>query len=284
MKDNNQPCNFFCLLEDGAVKKIPLTNKVIPSIKKIFIDGNTALFNDVEEINFDGNYNIAENEILYVEMALPKNLVEAIGSPIETPNLDLKNDIIKALFWHENGETYFQNFDKRKLLKNKNVMIFSKDTFDRLENDAFVVDDFINAVHKDGKFFFKSFVNANKIFSLADYYREATNDDIVSFAGHNLISLDQDWFTNNSNSIIRKQITLLQKSKTLDSADTKKIKKHANKFKLAISLDDEGKICFPNDKKQCKEILLFLNEQYWIGLITGTKFKTTSKRKVKEAV
>jgi hypothetical protein len=87
----------------------------------------------------------------------------------------------------------------------------------------------------------------------------------------------------NTNSVIRKQITLLQKSKALAGANTGQIKADAHNFQLEIALDKKNKICFPNYKKACKEILLFLNEQYWTGLITGTKFKTNAKREIKEA-
>ncbi len=280
-KQEKIECNFFCILESGEVRKILLTQAIIPEIKGIFIDSGAALFDDAEEIEFDGNYNIDSNEILYVELALPDNVTEAAKNPIGIADLDLATEDIKTLFWYENGVYYFQNFDKRKLLKNKSVIYYSNQTYNKLENNAFVVETIVNAVHKDDRLYFVSYVNANKIFSLAAFYQDATDDEIKTFSTHAKISLDQDWFITSTNSIIRKQITLLQKSKTLDGADTNKIKKHAKKFKLGIELDANGKICFPNDKKACKEILLFLNEQYWVGLISGHKYKTNSKREVK---
>ena len=82
-----------------------------------------------------------------------------------------------------------------------------------------------------------------------------------------------------SNSIIRKHITFLLGSDILKSANTKKIKNSAKKFELGIDLDLQGRIVFPQDPKSCREILSFLNEHYYIGLITGTKYKTNSNRK-----
>ncbi|MBE2290161.1 MAG: hypothetical protein IAE95_11435 [Chitinophagaceae bacterium] len=219
-------CNFFCILESGDVRKILLTQKIIPEIREIFVTGGAALFDDVEEIVFDGNYNIDNNEILYVKLALPDNVLEVADNPIGIADLDLASEDIKTLFWYEDGVYYFQNFDKRKLLKNRSVIFYSNQTYDKLENNAFVVETIVNAVHKNERLYFVSYSNANKIFSLAAYYQDATDEEIRTFSTHASITLDQEWFITNTNSIIRKQITLLQKSKTLDGADTKKIKKH----------------------------------------------------------
>lgn len=63
----------------------------------------------------------------------------------------------------------------------------------------------------------------------------------------------------------------------MEKAKPKSIKTSAKKFNLNIELQD-GKVLLPNDKKVCKDILTFLNEQYYIGLITGNKYRTNSKR------
>ena len=189
----------------------------------------------------------------------------------------MNTEIVKALFWYESGTYYFQNFDKRKLLNNKNVITYDNQTYSKLENNAFIVENVVNAIYKDDKFYFTSYANANRIFSLTDFYEEASNEKIDDFATNDKVDFDLDWLKINANSIIRKQITLLQKSGTLENSDTNKIKNSAKKFKLTIDLED-GKIKFPNDKIQLKNLLTFLNEQYYIGLITGNKYKTNSKR------
>jgi hypothetical protein len=272
-------CNFFAILTDGSLRKINLLQKITPSIKNIFVDnGNYLLNDDTEEIKFDGNYVVQEDEVLYVNMALPNELTEAMQNSIEIPILDLNNDQIKTLFWHDAKTYYFQNFDNRKLLRNKSVIFYDKQTYNKLEENAFVIESVVNAIYKNGKFYFVSYANANKIFSLLDFYEAASDEKIEEFAKHKNVIFDEVWLIANTNTLIRKQITLLQKSKILDKANTKKIQSKAKKFNLAISVDAKGKIIFPNDKKEFKEILIFLNEQYYIGLISGNKYKTNSKR------
>ena len=274
----NVTCNFFAILKDDTVRKIDLLQTITADIRNVFINiGNAFLNEDVEEILFDGNFNIQDEEILYVELELPENVVESSTNPIGLQVLNIATDDIKALFWIEDDVYYFQNFDKRKLLQNKNVIFWDKDTFDKLTNNALIVDNMVNAIYKNNRFYFKSYANANKIFSLISFFEAASDEVIDQFATNGTLTVDANWLKENADTIIKKQITLIQNSNILTSASPKKIKSSANKFNLKIQLVD-GKLILPNDKKQCKDILSFLNEQYYFGLITGKKFRTNSKR------
>jgi hypothetical protein len=172
--------------------------------------------------------------------------------------MNISRDRVKTLFWYHKGSYYYQNFDSRRLLQNRNVLFYSSNTFDKLRQDAFIVEDMVNAVHLNGKFYFKSYANANKIFSLGDFYHEATNEEIKDFGSNGKVVIDETWFTTKTNTVIRKHITLLQKSNVLSTADTKKIKKDVAIFKLKVELDVDGKIIFPNDANRVKIYCHFL--------------------------
>jgi predicted transcriptional regulator len=271
--------NLFALLEDGEIRIINLTQEITGDIREVFFKyGNELLNDDKEQVSFTGNYVVEDDEVLYVEMILPPAVTAAAANALGTPDLDMTEDKIKALFWQEDQVYYFQNFDSRRLLGSRNVIFYREGTYSRLTENAFIVENIVNAVYKDGRFFFTSYANANKIFSLSDFYHAATNEEIGIFAVSGKVSVDTEWFTTKTNSTIRKQITLLLKSKILDTADTESIRFSAKDFKLDIDLDD-GRIVFPNNQRKCKDILIFLNEQYYTGLITGTKYRTNSKRK-----
>jgi hypothetical protein len=283
-KESNQKTvnNFYALIDTGDVRKINLTQGVSASIKETFVSAGKRLTNDdLDEIKFDGNYVIDDGEILYVKMDLPTAVLEVLNNGVGIPVLNLKTETIKTLFWVEDKIFYFQTFDSRKLLMNRNIIVYNNQTYDALKEDAFIVDNAVHAIYADGKFKFFSYANANKIFSLSEFYVEATNKDLKRFSTHDTISIeDQQWFLDHSNSVIRKQVTLLQKSKILDGADTKAIKKDAKEFNLIIELDKSKKILFPKNIKYCKEVLIFLNEQFYVGLITGNKYRTNSKRTI----
>ncbi|WP_171032563.1 Kiwa anti-phage protein KwaB-like domain-containing protein [Chryseobacterium indologenes] len=253
---------------------------ITENIKNVFLNNATSIMtSDTEEILFDGNFKIDGDEVLYVEMDLPENVLEANTNAIGLEVLDITKDDIKTLFWIEDDIYYFQNFDKRKLLQNKNVIFYSGTTYHKLKEDALIVENMVNAIYKDGKFYFKSYANANKIISLSDFFEEASNETIEEFADNAIFELDLDWLKGNSDTMIRKQITLIQKSQVIVSASPRKIKASAKKFNLDIEMEN-GKLKLPNDKKVCKNILSFLNEQYYFGLISGKKFITNSKRDV----
>lgn len=277
MADNNT-CNFFAVLKDNSIRKIKLLQNITTQIKNVFLDYGAFILNDdIEEIQFDGNYAIQDEEVLFVEMELPENIKEASNNPIGIEVLNLDTDTIKTLFWVEDDVYYFQNFDNRKLLRNKNVIFWDNNSYNKLEENALIVENTVNAIFKDGKFYFKNYTNANKIFSLLSFFQEATNEEIQKFGQNDKVSFDENWLLANSNTTIRKQITLIQKSNILENANTKRITTDAKKFSLSISLKD-GKLCLPNNKKECKDILMFLNEQYYFGIITKTKYRTNSKR------
>lgn len=270
--------NFFAMLDDCSVRRIGLLQNIENSIRDSFMNYGPGIIEEKEEIEFNGNYKIDEDEVLYVKMELPAGFKDIPTNPIQIPELDIKKDRIKALIWYENGVYYFQNFDDRKMLRHRNVLFFNNQTFDKLTSDAFIVENKVNAVYKDDRYYFQSYSNANKIFSLSDYYEAATNQGLIIFGEHENVSIsDPEWFLE-VNTVIRKHVSLLQKSAVLDDADTKKIKKSAKKFNVEVELDVDGKIVFPRNHKSCKEILLFLNEHYYEGPITKRHFRTNSTR------
>ena len=113
----------------------------------------------------------------------------------------------------------------------------------------------------------------------SDFFQEATDQVLTEFSAESNIIIDREWLLENANKVIRKHITLIQNSAVLVSANTGKIQKSAKKFNLKIELED-GRIKFPNNIKECREILYYINEHYYVGIITGKKYRTNSKKQV----
>lgn len=276
--------NFYAILQDNTVRSVGLVQPLIPEIQNIFLKKGAALLALDEQVEFDGNYRVHEgdDELLYVNMDLPAPVAEAKSNAMGIVPIDITNDQIKALFWYEADTWYFQNFDARRLLRRKRILVLSKDTFDELKADAFVVEDMVNAVYRNGKYLFTSYTNANKIFSLSKIYHEATKPELVSFAANEKVSIDEAWIVEKANSVIKRNISLLMDSKVLDFADTAVVKADALAYDVDITLDAVGKIVFPKNLKKCKDVLTFLNEQFYTGPITKKRFQTNNKREVKK--
>lgn len=152
---NELTCNFFAILTDGQLRKINLTQDITTEVRRAFIDHAGDLSdNGLDQIEFEGNYVLDKGEIFFVSMELDPAISEAVRDAFGIQELNLGVDMIKTLFWFEDNVYYFQNFDSRKLLSNKKVLCYSNNTYHKLTNDAFILDNHVDGIYRDDKFYF----------------------------------------------------------------------------------------------------------------------------------
>ena len=93
-------------------------------------------------------------------------------------------------------------------------------------------------------------------------------------------------FKQNADSIIRKKIALLQKNEVLKEVTVTNIHNVATNFNaelpeenhIQIKVNADGKLVIPKDKKQLKELIRFLDEDYVTAPLTKRKCLTNSKQ------
>ena len=198
---------------------------------------------------------------------------------------------IKALFcglWtNSNQFVNFQVFDSGKLLSKGFTLIGSGNIYKKLEEPGLVLQDKLTAHYANGTLYFSSYHNAKRFLELSDYYREATDIDLDAFVATELFAFeDEDSFKGNADSIIRKKVALLQKNKVLENLSVIDIQNVANSFNqdlpaehhISITINAEGKLMVPEDKKQLKELIRFLDEDYVLAPLTKRKCLTNSKQ------
>lgn len=273
---------FFAILKDDTIKRVSLNRNVTSDVKTLFENAYDALLPaDIEEVKFDGAFQVQDDEILYVELPVPDSIISAINTPSGVHPFDINSDEIKGLFWGKKNtdntyEIYVQNFDSRKLLNNKQILVYSSNTYSKLEDGAFILDNKVSAVFKDNKMYFKSFHNAKRIFDLSTFYTEATDEDIDTFVKSKCIEISSDWLKENSNTSIRKQITLALRNDILVNTSATQIQTKSHGY-LPFSLNIvSGKIEIPEEKKECRIFLEFLNEQIYKGIFSGKVKRTNS--------
>ncbi|MDF1817916.1 MAG: DUF4868 domain-containing protein [Immundisolibacteraceae bacterium] len=296
MPNNNNPTNLFALVDDddAPVRRIPLTAALNAELAQLFVEQQAALLDDKQPIAFTGSYNVDEGEIFTIaDYPLPPDIGQAIGNPLNCPVLNLNTEThrIKALFsgtWSAaNQAVNFQVFDAGKLLKRGFTLIGSGDTYRKLEEPGLILQDKLTAHFHNGDLYFHSYHNTKRFLDLADYYREATDTDLDAFAATDLFVLeDEAGFKDQADSIIRKKIALLQKNEVLKDITVTEIKTVANNFNaelpeehhINITVNDDGKLVIPEDKKQLKELIRFLDEDYVTAPLTKRKCLTNSKQ------
>lgn len=296
MPDNNNPINLFALVEDddAPIRRIPLTAELNTELGQLFAVQQATLLGEKQRIAFTGSYNVDVGEIFtIIEYPLPPAIGQAIGNPLTCKVLDLNIEThrIKALFsgtWTPPTKAInFQVFDTGKLLKHGLTLIGSSNTYKKLEEPGLMLQDKLTAHYHNGTLFFSSYHNTRRILDLADYYREATDTDLDAFADTDLFAFeDKAWFKEQADSIIRSKIALMQKNKVLNEITVVDIQTVANNFNVElpeehhinITVNEDGKLVIPKDKRQLKELIRFLDEDYVTAPLTKRKCLTNSKQ------
>lgn len=296
MPNNNNASNLFALVddEDTPIRRIPLTAALNTELAQLFAEQQLALLGDRQPIAFTGSYNVDEGEIFTIaDYPLPPTIGQAIGNPLTCPVLNLNTEThrIKALFsgtWTAANKTVnFQVFDAGKLLKRGFTLIGRGDTYKKLEEPGLMLQDKLTAHFHNGALHFSSYHNTKRFLDLADYYREATDTDLDDFAATDLFAFeDEASFKEQADSIIRKKIALLQKNEVLKDLTVADIQTVANNFNaelpeehhISIVINEEGKLVIPEDKRQLKELIRFLDEDYVTAPLTKRKCLTNSKQ------
>ena len=292
----NQSANLFALVDDddAPIRRIPLTAALSAELAQLFAEQLAVLLGDKQPIPFTGSYNVDEGEIFNIaDYPLLLDIRQAISNPLicQMLNLNIETHRIKALFsgsWVAANQTVnFQVFDTGKLLKRGFTLIGSGDTYKKLEEPALMLQDKLTAHYHSGILHFSSYHNTKRFLDLSGYYREATDTDISAFADIELFAFeDEAGFKDQADSIIRKKIALLQKNKVLENITVVDIQNVANNFNaelpeehhISIKVNEDGKLVIPGDKKKLKELIRFLDEDYFTAPLTKRKCLTNSKQ------
>lgn len=264
---------LYALLRSGDLRFIDLAEEIVEPIERIFLNSASEFINDeTAQIRFDGNYTIRENEneVLYLDFELPAVFGDIPDNQDGITTLNLENDDIKSLIWYQNSSFMFQMFSSSNLLENKYVVKFFQEehTFNRMKDKAFIINNKIQAIHKDGKLLFKSFPNACKIFDLSEHMVEATTEEVRTFGNMDVVNIDVNWLTTNANNKTRRLIKMVTESRTLETfmgMSDRKRSRIAKSVNVDITIHD-GKLVLPSNLGKLNKVLEFLNEDVYVSI------------------
>lgn len=278
--------NFvFFLLTDGSIRRLLLTDDAVQDIVALWEPSFAKFISDViTEISFNGSYMPNKDEVLYVTMGLPDCFSNIPDNTINYNEIAIPGDSIKTVCLYHNGDYYFQNFLNNYILKTTNIpLIWSNNTYKKFdEQKAFTIEETVNAIYHDGKLYFRSYASARQIFDLSAFYAEATNADIDRvFMNPTFFGSDCEWMKENCDSLMRKQIKSIEDSKILAKLDVSKksFQSWAKKAGIPKEVYNSGHLILPKNKKECKVVLSFLNEDIFEGHFSKSVYFSNSKRK-----
>ena len=278
----------------NEIFRIDVDNETQMAICNSFSDAKDILISaDKERIVFDGSYKPNDDEFLAIEnFQIQDEIKDAIIDPLGVPAYQKQNGEfpeIKAVFVGErteadNSEHFsiaFQRFRKEQYISTRWYnLFFNNDTFFRQSNFGISISDSIDCLYSDGELEFVSFFFARQVFDLGEYYRSATDGEVDSFASNaNLEIEDTDAFGRMADTWILRKIAMINDSKVLDNFSASEIAGRAAEVGVSISIR-RNKIVLPNDKRQAKVILGFLDEAAYKGPFFQNTYLANSKRQV----
>ena len=306
---------LFALLKNQRgnteVKRMPLSDEALTQIRTDF----SRLFVEYDkktEIAFDNNYQINQddgiNEILLISNFpnLPtsdngntddeqntnaivlRQVTDALNNAASTPDFVSGTDIISALFMgeilQENNIPHiriaFQKFQKSQYIaRGKHLFVFRDNVYQNAgENGISIPSEYLTAIYNNGSLKFISSFYANQIFSLVEYFKVATQEEVDQFANMDCIDISDANIFNKNVEVkwYRKRIAFIRENGILQHNTPVDIKIAGQDLGIEIEVVN-NKIVLPNEKTKLKELFAFLAEDTYKGVFTKKIYNTNSK-------
>ena len=283
--------NLFALtnVPGARIIRFPLSQELQEEIRGVFAEQLAAFLNGIDTVvAFDGRYRPEEGELLCIEEFNDiDGLADAIAAPLRIEQFDpnvhsLEN--VKALFTSvvdgDNTRILIQLFENRRLIANKGLsLFFSGNTFQKMTDAGLTMDTKLLAILEGSTLKFQSFHYLRRIFELSEYYNEATNEEVTSFAQHEKLHVDNAGdFLASVSAPARKKIGLILQSGILEKFTTEQIVAAAQNFNVVIDTSADGKIVLPTNSTELRRLLRFLDEDYYKSPLSETHYISNSKR------
>lgn len=290
MLDNFQLAAIIKTGQQVQLLRIPLHQALQNTLAENWQAQYDAFMDDVHEIDFDAGYQPEAHERFCLEGYELPDWLQGENS-LTVPDLDAINQNeelvesikgIAAFARNDQGEELiiFQNFSRSHVIRPGGFLFLQNNTYETAQHKGLTLDGKLSAVYEVGqqKLLFHSFRTTNTFLPLADFYEEASEQEIRGVLDHNrLAPEDAEALAVSANQWFRKRFAMLRDSGILDNFTAIQIQEHSEGYEVDVQLEGD-KIVFPVDKQEAKRLLQFLNEEIFRGAITETLYETNSKR------
>jgi len=270
--------------------QIPLHQRLQRTLANEWQNQYNTFASDTQEIEFDAGYQPETHERFQLpKYLLPDWLANETSQTVRdldaiTNNEALVDSIKGIVAFARNGQgeelILFQNFSRSHVIRPGLFLFLQNNTYASTQHPGLTLDGKLSAAYAraNGKLLFQSFRSVNTFLPLADYYEEASEEQIREVLNHKMLAAeDADTLATKSNQWFRKRFAMLRDSGVLDNYSAKQILARSKGYDVEVRLSN-GKLVFPAAKAAAKKLLQFLNEELYRGAITETIYETNSKR------
>lgn len=286
---------FFAVLSDDDTRRIPLRRDLQAQLSSQFEAGaHTLIGPDTEIIPLSrAIYTPDEGEAWGVQpFDIPHGLRDAIDNPNGLPDLsegDISDKTVKAVgarFGDGRRVPHWlalQAMERRRVLSNAGLsIVLDGRIFRRLEEPGLQLSTAVHAVISGDSLVFNRLHWVRRIVSIAQYYREATEEDLDAFVRSDAVALqDEAAFRTNADEWVRRRVALLVDGELFTQCGPRVIKEKAAEYGIPVRTVREGgreRVEVPSSRKEMKNLLKFLSEDIYKGPLTETQYVSTSKR------
>lgn len=278
--------------QDEAVRlyQIPLRQRLQTTLSKSWQTQLDAFMVDILEIDFDAGYTLEDHECFRLNnFELPTWLNgQNSQTVVRLDSISRDENVMGAITglaaFARNGRReeliLFQNFSRGHIVRPGRFLFLTGNTYETVQRPGLILSNRLSATYTatDEKLLFHNFRGANTFLPLAEFYQEASEEDIREVLRHDrLAAEDAESSVAGANQWSRKRFAMLKKSGILDVYTAKQIKAHAKGYGVDVKVRN-GRVVFPADKVAAKRLLQFLNEELFLGAITEKRYETNSKR------
>lgn len=278
---------FFAWMTDGEMRRIKLSVEAQNRIDEMLSESADAI--NQYRLEPYGDYNVEDDEAYQIVNfhSLPENIADTLV-PINAETIEYRvfemEDVRSFVFPMLINNTHFYAFQaprkETKALRGGLKLFYDVDTFILDARSVLTITGDIDClVHADVAVFHSSFY-VKRIFSLVDYYREATEENINTFTQLDTVGFERvDMFIEMaSDQIMRRRIALLLDQDFFTQQTPDEIQEKARKIEPEIEIIANDRVHFPNNKAQCKHLLKMFCDEVYRGTFTNAVFETNSKK------
>lgn len=284
---------LVAIVRNGAERlclSIPLHQELQDQLNANWYEQYLALVGGHEQIEFDPAYQIGDDEAWRIsDYQLPEWIEgltrERVGDLPSVgrgdPGVEERIKAVAALALRGRQELLlFQSFTPSHVIRPGRFLFLRHDTYHTSNHPGLALSDRLTAVYerRPRRLVFESFSRTNAFLSLADYFREASEEGIREILGHARLAPESiDALAVRPSLWFRRRFALLGASGVLDRFTAHQIRNRSEGFPVTVVVTG-NRVVFPANKRDAKRLLQFLNEELFRGAITEDLYETNSKR------
>jgi len=273
------------------IYRLDLNGAAGANARQLFQEGERQFEASIEQlIPFEPGYKPEDDECFQINnFDLDAELMQACRNPLSFERIEssafAEMDIFGMVgydFTAGSRKVYFQNFDTRKIfLPGGKFAIWrmtDQSTFQELDRPMLVLDPTVSVIWDNGTLKFKSYHLAKMLVDLSGVFSEATDEDLDTFASHGRLRCsDQAAFRAVCNSWSRTKIAMILRGGILDSVTSEHIQFAAGQVEYRIEMDGD-RVVLPSNKGELRELLQFLDEDIFRGVLSQRRLLSSGKR------